>query len=170
MKSLLLFLGIIVGTSCSFPAFTAESYTLYLVRHAEKQKNTDTPHLTQCGRLRAKQLANTLKNVKLQAVYSTSYFRTLETASPSANMNKLGVKQYSPRGLKQLARSLKQDQQNALIVGHSNTTPKLAQLLTGYEVEEIAEDEYHHLFQIHIAGDNASLIKLIQPLVCHKTR
>ena len=29
-----------------------ESYSLYLVRHAEKQINQDNPGLTQCGQLR----------------------------------------------------------------------------------------------------------------------
>lgn len=165
MKLLLLLISFTIV--CSFTAFAAESYTLYLVRHAEKQKEADNPHLTQCGKFRAKQLADLLKYAKLNAIYSTSYNRTLETAGPTAKEYSLGIKQYSPRGLNQLAHMLKQNRQNALIVGHSNTTSALTTLLIDEDVEKISEHEFNHLYQIHVSEKKATLIKLIQPLVCN---
>jgi len=165
MKLLLLLSSFTIW--CSFPAFAAESYTLYLVRHAEKQKEADNPHLTRCGKFRAQQLADILKYAKINAIYSTSYNRTLETAGPTAKEHSLGIKQYSPRGLDQLARMLKQNKQNALIVGHSNTTPALAALLIDDNVEKIAEHEFNYLYQIHVSEQKTTLIKLIQPLVCN---
>ena len=142
------------------------SYDIYLVRHAEKQKTSDNPHLTQCGRFRAKQLAQTLRNVDIKSVYSTSYNRTLETATPTASSKKLGVKQYSPSGLPQLARQIKQNKESVLIVGHSNTTPELASILLGSTVTKMNEDEYQHLFQIQMSDDKVKLVKLTQPLNC----
>lgn len=170
MKYFPLFTSLAVYLMCSFPAFSGDSYTLFLVRHAEKQKEAENPHLTQCGKFRAKQLASTLKNVDLQAVYSTSYHRTLETAAPSAKTHKVGVKQYSPRGLEQLARMLQSNKKNALIVGHSNTIPVLAELLLDQKIKPIAEDEFKHLFQINFIGEKVNLIKLTQPLNCNSNK
>lgn len=148
--------------------FANDSYDIYLVRHAEKQKTAENPHLTQCGRFRAKQLAQTLSNVNIKSVYSTSYNRTLETATPTASSKGIGVKQYSPKGLPQLARQIKQNKENVLIVGHSNTTPELASLIIGKQVEKMNESEYQHLFQIQVNGDKLRLVKFKQPLECKR--
>ena len=147
-------------------AFAAPNYTIYLVRHAEKQQGSDNPHLTQCGKFRAMQLSQMLKNVELKKIYSTSYFRTLETATPTAELMGLGIKQYAPNGLLQLARQVKQDKENVLIVGHSNTTPELASVLLNHDVQKMTEVEYQHLFQIQVVGDQFTLTKLTQPLDC----
>ncbi|MGB5420047.1 histidine phosphatase family protein, partial [Algibacter sp.] len=57
----------------------------YFVRHAEKDRSNpdnDNPKLTDTGVSRAKLLNTILENVKFHAVYSTNYFRTIETAKP----------------------------------------------------------------------------------------
>jgi len=143
-----------------------EHFTLYLTRHAEKQSDAKDPDLTSCGRLRAFHLATTLKEAGLERIYSTSYTRTLNTASPAANQLKLPVKQYSPRGLGQLARELLSNKQNALIVGHSNTTPALLSEITGQKFEKIDESEFQMLFQVQIIADKKLVTVLRQPLTC----
>jgi len=143
-----------------------DKFTLYLVRHAEKQKDKEDPSLTNCGRFRAQQLATMLKEVKIEKVYSTSYNRTLQTASPTANLNKVATKHYSPRGLVQLARSITTEKQNALIVGHSNTTPALLSILTGTKYSALAEHEYQMLYQIKFIDDQVLVETLRQPLSC----
>ncbi|QOL26029.1 histidine phosphatase family protein [Thalassotalea sp. LPB0316] len=148
------------------PTLSAQEFTLYLTRHAEKQKDTENPSLTRCGLARAQQLAELLALANIEAVYSTAYNRTLETATPSANKHGLAIKYYSPKALDNLAIDLLNAKQNALIVGHSNTTPALASFLTGEELEKIDESQFRLLFQIRINGESRSITLLQQPLTC----
>ena len=159
-------LFIITLSLISFASTATDSFNVYLVRHAEKQKNSDDPSLTRCGAFRASQLSDIFSNVELSTVYSTRYQRTMDTASPTALAKKLGIKQYAPGGLEQLARVIKQNKQNVLVVGHSNTTPELASLLIDEKVAKMDDSEYRHLFQIQFHGDKATLVRLTQPLTC----
>lgn len=150
----------------SFSSFS-EDYSLYLVRHAEKQVDgSKDPELTRCGHIRAKQLAEMLKNIEIDIVYSTPYKRTMSTASPTAIAKQVSVKQYAPNGLTQLVRVLKQKKQSALIVGHSNTTPQLLSELTGKMHSPMTENEYQHLFQVAVNNGNITVTDITQPLQC----
>lgn len=142
-------------------------YNIYLVRHAEKQKVKTNPSLTQCGATRAKQLASILEKANIESVYSTNYNRTMETAQPTAEQQKLEVKNYAPDQLEQLVIELTQQKKNTLIVGHSNTTPQLAQLLSKQNTNELSEQEYQELYLIQIKGNDRTLTLLKQPLSCH---
>jgi phosphohistidine phosphatase SixA len=143
-----------------------ESYSLYLVRHAEKQINQDNPGLTQCGQYRAKQLASMLAHAKIKKIYSTSYKRTMATATPLALKQKLAIKSYAPNKLEQLAWQLTKEKQNAVVFGHSNTTPQLAALLSQTKVDSISEEQYRGIYQVVISGKDRHLTLLMQPLIC----
>jgi len=160
-------------TSLSLSAFagdkpSTDSYTIYLVRHAEKQiiEGERNPELTQCGVKRAEQLADILENVKLASVFSTNYKRTMATAKPTAQQKKLAIKNYDPRKLPDIAKQLINEKQNALVVGHSNTTPQLAQLLSNQDVKGLTELEYQELYQVQVIGERRTLVRLKQPLEC----
>ena len=144
------------------------SYTIYLVRHAEKQiiEGEKNPELTQCGIKRAEQLASILENVKLTNVYSTNYKRTMATAKPTAQQKQLTIKNYDPRELTTIAKQLINEKRNALVVGHSNTTPQLTQLISKQDVKELTELEYQELYQIQIIGNKRILTRFKQPLEC----
>ena len=148
------------------PVKASDNFSVYLVRHAEKQKNVDNPSLTKCGEIRANQLAIMLNKVGLEKVYSTPYSRTLETAQPVARYEKISIKQYSPHSLDQMARELKQHGKNVLVVGHSNTTPVLAGLLANETVEPLSEQEYRLIYQVQFVEGNPSLTVLTHPLAC----
>jgi len=143
-----------------------DSYSLYLIRHAEKQKDQDNPLLTQCGKLRAKQLASILENANIAKIYSTSYNRTMATAAPLAKQQKLSVKSYAPNKLEQLAWQLIREKENAVVFGHSNTTPQLAELISQTPVAPISDKQYRGIYQITISGENRHLTLLMQPLFC----
>jgi len=142
-------------------------FSLYLVRHAEKQAGKD-PQLTACGKLRAKQLATLLTHVNLKAIYSTAYQRTMNTAAPIAKQKFLPIKHYSPKYLAQLTLQLKMLKQNALIVGHSNTTTALlARLMNNDELNKpLAESDYQQLYQLQFINNRVYLTKFKQPLFC----
>jgi len=152
--------------SLALPSLAAENFSVYLVRHAEKQKDVANPSLTQCGHIRANQLAKILEKTNIEKVYSTSYARTLETAAPMARQNEIAIKQYSPHGLEQLVRELKQYGKNVLVVGHSNTTPVLAGLLANQETAALSEQEYRMIYQVQFVEGNPSLTILTHPLAC----
>jgi broad specificity phosphatase PhoE len=130
--------------------------TIYLVRHAEKiiSKNED-PGLTAIGMYRARNLAKQLKNADITHIFSTGYKRTQQTAQPLAKSLDIEVKSYDPSKLEAFAKELKQINGNILVVGHSNTTPKLTQLLSGKNIAEIKEYEYDNLYQVILSKDKA---------------
>lgn len=138
MRLILVFLFILLVT----PSY---AYELYLVRHFEKQSQQQDPELTEEGLKRAQSLVNLLANKDIAVVYSTSYRRTQQTASPSAQALGLDITSYSPSDLPAFAQQLKRNKQNALVVGHSNTTPALISHLGG-KAKKIAEYEYGELF------------------------
>ena len=144
----------------------SKSYSLYLIRHAEKQIDKDDPTLTQCGKFRAKQLASILENAKIKKIYSTRFKRTMATASPLALQQKLAINSYAPNKLEQLAWQLIKEKENAVVFGHSNTTPQLAELLSQTKVESISEKQYRGIYQVVISGKNRHLNLLMQPLIC----
>ncbi|ALO33547.1 histidine phosphatase family protein [Colwellia sp. MT41] len=158
---------IIAGVLLLQPCLANDNFTLYLVRHAEKQADDKKPRLTQCGQARAKQLATLLSTAKIKAIYSTSYQRTMLTAAPLAKQQHVAIKHYNPKQLEQFALHLKQSKKNALIIGHSNTTPQLTQLLSDEKVAALSEDNYQTLYQIQFVDKQAILTKFMQPLVCN---
>jgi phosphohistidine phosphatase SixA len=156
----------LLGLFYTLDAVAVDSYSIYLVRHAEKQKEGENPKLTDCGKRRAKELANLLSQANIRQVYSTSYQRTRQTASPLAKANKLAIQNYNPRYLAQLAIQLQKRKENTLVVGHSNTTPQLAELLIKQEMPPLRENDYQQLYQIHFIGKQNIITKLTQPLIC----
>lgn len=128
---------------------SADTQTWYLVRHFEKQAG-DNPSLTKQGQSRAESLAAYFAEQPLSHIYSTQYKRTTETASAVANRLNATVDFYDPRELKKFALTL-QNHNNALIVGHSNTTPELLALLGGDKVE-ISEGDFGVLYILQKDG------------------
>jgi len=117
-------------------AAKSESFMIYLVRHAEKASSSSDPLLTDCGEQRAKHLSNYLKDKNITKIYSTDFKRTQATAQPTAQQLELSVKLYNPTRLRSLAKLLKKQKQNILVVGHSNTTGKLAGILSNNSLIE----------------------------------
>ncbi len=163
MKQVLLIISFSLFSYCSF---AAENYSIYLVRHAEKLPNSKNPALTECGKARAKQLASMLLKANITAIYSTSYQRTMQTAQPLANLQKMAIKNYSPKHLQQFSLLLKQKNENALVVGHSNTTPMLVEFLAKQEVSPLTEQDYQYLYQVQYLNGQPLLTIFQQPLEC----
>ena len=92
----------------------------------------------------------------LEKIYSTNYKRTLNTARPVVKHHGLEVTQYSPRELESLATQLIALKEDALIVGHSNTTPEMVDLVGG-EAKPMTEEEYGDLFIVTVDPDLATV-------------
>jgi len=128
-----------------------ELFTIYLVRHAEKNSTADNyldPPLTQCGQQRAESLDSFLIDVNLDAVYSTDYLRTRNTALPTATTKELEIKLYNSNELEDFSKFLIDCKQDALVVGHSFSTGVLAGLLTDQELEPFDLSIYNRIYQV----------------------
>nr|WP_274620451.1 phosphoglycerate mutase family protein [Colwellia maritima] len=142
------------------------NYSIYLVRHAEKTNNAENPSLTSCGKRRAEMLANMLSKTNITSIYSTSYQRTMQTSKPLADLNNRPIKIYNPKQLDQLALILQQKHENTLVVGHSNTTPQLVELLTNQKIPPLTEQDFQYLYQVHFVNEQPLLTIFQLPLNC----
>ena len=145
---LLIFLGL-GQNACD----SQETSTYYLIRHAEKDLSSDEfgdPGLTDCGTQRSELLRDFLRDVNLDAIYSTDYVRTKYTALPTARSKELKIQEYGESDLEDFSKKLIDAKQDALVVGHSNTTGVLAGLLTDKEIGAFDLDIYDRIYQVVI--------------------
>ena len=126
-----------------------EVSTFFLVRHAEKALTGDNPSLTIEGKARAEELARLLEEIPIDAIYSTDYKRTMETAMPTAQAKNIPIKTYNPSDLEGFAASFQRPTTNKkiLIVGHSNTTPALINIFANSsQYANLTEKQYDNLY------------------------
>lgn len=141
-------------------AALTETTTYFFIRHAEKDKSDTSnrnPHLTDIGQTRALGWSKIFQNIDFDAVYSTQYHRTMETAKPTAQMNKLEIEYYDPRNLysEEFANATKG--KTVLVVGHSNTTPAFVNSVLGTKkYESIDESNNGNLYIISIINGKAT--------------
>lgn len=136
----------------------ADAKTVYLVRHAEKVNDgSKDPKLSLLGQQRAQNIADMLSHADIRHIYSTDYQRTQSTAQPLAEYLGIEVQSYDPTQLAAFADKVKQQAGNALIVGHSNTTPMLTYLLSNLPVMNLDESHYDNVFQVVIENEQATL-------------
>ncbi|MGJ8559262.1 MAG: phosphoglycerate mutase family protein [Litorimonas sp.] len=136
--------------------------TVFLVRHAEKLTGRD-PALTVDGEARAAALADLLVDAKIERIHSSDYKRTRMTAAPLAEMTSVDVELYDPRDLPRIAALLKADGGRHLVVGHSNTTGELTELLGGDGGTAIVEaTEYDRLYVVTVGADGEATSTLLR--------
>jgi phosphohistidine phosphatase SixA len=135
---------------------------IFLVRHAERADDAPSegagamdpdmaqdPPLSEAGKDRARLLAEMLRDAGITRIYSTNYRRTLETAEPLARtLGAMEIQIYDGSDLPTLATSLSGTPGRHLVVGHSNTTPELVQLLGGDPGPAIEALEYDRLYVV----------------------
>lgn len=117
--------------------------TYYFIRHAEKDRSdtiNPNPHLNEKGLARAEKWKNVFSNIEFDIIYSTDYFRTKETALPTATSKHLEITLYNPREFKTETFLNETRGKTVLIVGHSNTTPLLVNAIIGKEKYKMIKD------------------------------
>lgn len=132
--------------------------TVLFVRHAEKAavEGTD-PGLSPAGHARAAELARQLVDADVvagvDAIYSTSYRRTEETAQPTATALGLPITAYDAANTETIMDEIVRSHKGKiiLVVGHSNTVPALiANMGASKKVPPIDEAEYDNLYIVTI--------------------
>lgn len=140
--------------------------TIFLVRHAEKcTEPAGDPDLTEYGRQRAQDLTRVLMDVELDAIYSTPFKRTLNTARPLAQMHGVKIIETPAESgfMEAMVSRIKAGEaHNILISGHSNTTPVVVNLLAGTTYENLDESEYDRLFIVVLHNDGAASVSILR--------
>lgn len=158
----LLGVGLLSGLSLHLQA---SDYTLFLTRHAEKLPATEDnadPGLSEKGKQRAQSFVTLLESQPIVSVYSTDYLRTRQTATPMAEALTVNLQIYPANSPAALVNLLQSKRENAFIVGHSNTIPRLVSLLGGVAEDDISEEEYDRLYQLDINTDGKVTTQLIR--------
>ena len=106
--------------------------TIMLVRHMEKDTVQQDPPLSEAGLERAEALGQLLQDADLDAIFSSDYLRTMQSAEAVKYYHPLDIQVYDPSELDHMVSNLEANYlgKTILIVGHSNTTPALLNRLT----------------------------------------
>tara|TARA_R110002072_G_scaffold117281_10_gene248252 strand:- start:1081 stop:1608 length:528 start_codon:yes stop_codon:yes gene_type:complete len=138
--------------------------TYYLIRHAEKDRtNPDEkdPALNDDGLKRAENWAVIFSEIELDAIYSSDFKRTQQTAKPTANSRNFPVNSYDPHKIYETNFFEKTEGLQVLVVGHSNTIPKLANFLLKEErYENIPDSIDGRLYIVTKKGEQVSSMVL----------
>lgn len=144
--------------------FKDSATTFILSRHTETTGMGSDPSLSIAGQERATELARMLNTAKIQAVYSTNFNRTKETAAKVASINALTTQIYDASKLDALATTILNQYKNGVVYisGHSNTTNVLLNTLIGAQVYGIIPDsEYDNLYIVNVlTKGNAKVVHL----------
>jgi broad specificity phosphatase PhoE len=152
-------------TSCSRPH---QSSTLILiVRHAEKASEADDSPLTETGEKRAQVLIRVAEEAGTNAIYTSQYKRSHDTAKPLSDrlgiaVTEMPVNLQSPGDYgKKLAKDIleKHSGQTVIVIGHGNTIAATIEGLTG-RAAPIGEVAYGDLFSVTVSpSGEAKVIK-----------
>lgn len=144
---------------------TKSMTTYYIIRHAEKDRtdaNNKNPDLSEKGKLRAQNWAKVFKDVDFDAIYVTKYNRTKQTAQPTAQSQSLKVEVYNPDDLFNADFKKNTEGKTVLIVGHSDTNPKMTNKILGVEkYKDIADDENGSLYILNILPNQTKIVKTL---------
>lgn len=153
---------VVVYTALAFAlAWFLESQattTVIFVRHAEKMTTpADDPGLSPAGLRRAAELRRQLVDADviagIDAVYSTPFRRTEETARPVAEALNLPLNSYDAADTEAIMENVVREHKGKiiLVVGHSNTIPTLiGNMGASKSVPDIAENEYDNIYIVSI--------------------
>ena len=132
--------------------------TIIFVRHAEKDLSvTEDPGLTKAGERRVFELTRQMRDADvvagIDAIYSTSYKRNMDTVKPLAEVLGLPIFEYNKNEHEQVLERILSNHKGKiiLVVGHSDTLADLmAELGASKSVPKIEDTEYDNLYIVSI--------------------
>ena len=162
----LFILGILTA-GLSITAYSENSGTVFLIRHAEKTSTARDAILSPQGRKRAECLAHTLGDAGIQVIFATGFVRTQQTAKPITK--KLGLKAVTVEyrdtaALVDKRRTM--SEKTVLVVAHSDTLPATIEKLGAGTVDPIKEDEFDRLFVFHFTGPSSGSVVTLRYCDC----
>ena len=153
-----LFCGQLTYTQILNPKDSFSESIYYFIRHAEKDSSNPedkNPDLNQQGKIRALNWLYFFREIPLDKIYSTNYKRTIQTVKQIAEEKNITISYYSPEKID--AENFKKQNKSLsiLVVGHSNTTPALVNLIIGQnKFEKMNDSDNSSMFVIReLAGE-----------------
>jgi len=138
----------------------AADTVFFVVRHAEREAGNGDVSLSPAGTKRAEQLMETLKNLRIDAIYHTKFKRSEQTAAPLAGKLNITPEKYDDATQQWVDGVISAQQgKRVLIVGHSDTVHDIVSRLTGNTVPAIG-DRFDNLFVVVISGNDKSMVHL----------
>lgn len=168
LLTLILLIAFIGPVSAQETTASNQTSTYYFIRHAEKDKSDKSnknPDLIMEGVLRAAKWSLVFDNLKFDAVYSTDYNRTRNTAKPTAEKNGLDITIYDPRNIDVKTFLETTKGKTVLVVGHSNTTPMFVNSILGTKkYQSIDETNNANLYIVTVSssGDITDTLLVVE--------
>ncbi len=139
--------------------------TIILVRHAEKAAEPATdPPLTSAGTARAAALIELVRDAGVNAIVSTQYQRTRQTAAPLAAKLGLTTEVIEARNSARVTADsilARHRGHTVVVVGHSNTVPALVAAFGAPQPAEICDAGYDNAFVVTVpATGPVSVVRL----------
>lgn len=156
--------AITAAAGCAIPGSGAPETTVYLVRHAERAAApANDPVLTAAGDARARALAAELGDAGITRIFVTPRQRTALTAAPLAaargiTPEVIPLGDATPAHVAAVAAAIRAlpAGTKALVVGHSNTVPRIVTALGGPPFRDLCDGEYQTLFIVHLRAGRAA--------------
>ncbi|MBV1924187.1 MAG: histidine phosphatase family protein [Flavobacteriaceae bacterium] len=130
----------------------------YLIRHAEKDRSdasNEDPGLTEEGLKRAKYWATYFSDKGINQIFSTEFNRTQLTAYYVAQDYFIGVQNYTPNEIYTEDFKLITKGEKTLIVGHSNTIPRLVNnMLMENKFPDMDDTDNSSLYIVTVKGES----------------
>jgi len=156
MRSIVLAATAVLGLGFA-PRLTpvsAPATVVVLVRHAEKAAQpAQDPPLTDAGAARARALVAVARDAGVNAIITTQFLRTRNTAEPTATALNVTPEVVNAGGMPQHAKAvaeqvMKHAGGTVLVVGHSNTIPAIVGALGAPQPKDLCDSEYDQLFVV----------------------
>lgn len=156
MKPLSVLLPACLLTAALISPAVALPDLVVLVRHAERATEpAGDPALTPAGEQRAQALAQALAGLRVNAILTTQFRRTRDTAAPLAQA--LGVQPQvvdaKAGHVHAVTDAVRAQSGVVLVVGHSNTVTAVLAALGGPKLAELCETSFHHAFVLQPAAE-----------------
>ncbi len=153
---IVLYTAIAIGLAWFFES--QATTTIIFFRHAEQTSHDEAdPPLSEAGQRRVAELTRQLVDADvvagIDAIYSTPYIRSLETARPLADQLDLPINSYAADDTEEILDTILKNHKGKriLVIGHSNTLPVLiANLGASKKVPAIAQYEFDNIYIISI--------------------
>ena len=154
-----IFIGLLFAWS--LPCFAQR--TLVVVRHADKIDDSHDAVLSPTGEAQAKRLAHVLKDLGISAIYTTQFKRTIQTATPLAELLKVKLLAYEQTDVDGVVKEIqrKHPKEVVMVVGHRSTVPRVLKQFGASEPVALGSSEYDSLFVLTLPlGQSPTLLHL----------
>lgn len=147
-KRLLLLFVLFVSLLFVWPLSCLAQRAIVVVRHADKIDDSDDAVLSPTGEAQAKRLAHVLKDLGISAIYTTQFKRTIQTATPLADLLKIKLRAYEQTDVAGVVKEVqrKHPKEVVMIVGHRSTVPRILKQFGASEPVALGSSEYDSLF------------------------